>query len=151
MASVERRLTREDKPELVACHEHPVTLGQATALYVLATLVLTWPTITGLTSDIPWDLGDSLLNCWILGWDSDHLLRFFGGTKRFPALGVVARLARSLDAALGTIAWCASGHAAVGPWVLCGRIGRVRLAVARTGTANHGHPDARPRFVPVFL
>ncbi len=52
---------------------------QATVLYVLATLALTWPTITGLTRDIPWDLGDSLLNCWILGWDSDHLLRFLRG------------------------------------------------------------------------
>jgi len=33
----------------------------------------------GLTRDIPWDLGDSLLNAWILAWDADHLLRFFSG------------------------------------------------------------------------
>jgi hypothetical protein len=33
----------------------------------------------GLTRDIPWDLGDSLLNAWILAWDADHLLRFLGG------------------------------------------------------------------------
>ena len=33
----------------------------------------------GLARDIPWDLGDSLLNCWILAWDADHLTRFFSG------------------------------------------------------------------------
>ena len=32
-----------------------------------------------MTRDIPWDLGDSLLNAWILAWDADHLLRFLGG------------------------------------------------------------------------
>ncbi len=33
----------------------------------------------GLTRDIPWDLGDPLLNAWILAWDADRLLRFLGG------------------------------------------------------------------------
>jgi hypothetical protein len=51
----------------------------ATALYVAATVALTWPAVTGLTQNIPWDLGDSLLNCWILGWDASHLVRFLGG------------------------------------------------------------------------
>jgi hypothetical protein len=32
-----------------------------------------------LTRDIPWDLGDSLLNAWILAWDSERLLKFLGG------------------------------------------------------------------------
>lgn len=51
----------------------------AAAWYVAATLLLTWPTVAGLTRDIPWDLGDSLLNTWILGWNADHLLRLFSG------------------------------------------------------------------------
>ncbi len=51
----------------------------ATAWYVAATIVVTWPTAAGLARDIPWDLGDSLMVCWILGWDADHLLRFLGG------------------------------------------------------------------------
>jgi hypothetical protein len=51
----------------------------AAALYLLLSIVFTWPLATGLTRDIPWDLGDSLLNCWILGWDADHLTRFFSG------------------------------------------------------------------------
>ncbi|HTL02686.1 MAG TPA: hypothetical protein VL243_10675, partial [Vicinamibacterales bacterium] len=51
----------------------------AAALYLLIALAFTWPLVLGLASDIPWDLGDSLLNCWILGWDADHLARFFSG------------------------------------------------------------------------
>jgi hypothetical protein len=39
----------------------------------------TWPLALGLTRDIPWDLGDSLLNAWILAWDADRLLRALGG------------------------------------------------------------------------
>jgi len=35
--------------------------------------------VLGLARDIPWDLGDSLLNAWILAWDADHLLRFAAG------------------------------------------------------------------------
>ena len=42
-------------------------------------IVFTWPLAAGLTRDIPWDLGDSLLNAWILAWDADHLLRFLSG------------------------------------------------------------------------
>lgn len=52
---------------------------RATAWYTLLTLAMTWPLVTGLASDIPWDLGDSLLNCWILGWNADHVLRALGG------------------------------------------------------------------------
>jgi hypothetical protein len=51
----------------------------ATAWYLAATIILTWPTAAGLARDIPWDLGDSLMVCWILGWDADHVLRFLGG------------------------------------------------------------------------
>ena len=42
-------------------------------------VIFTWPLSLGLTRDIPWDLGDSLLNAWILAWDADHLLRFLSG------------------------------------------------------------------------
>jgi hypothetical protein len=57
----------------------PLTPVRATAAYFLVALIFTWPLALGLTRDIPWDLGDSLLNLWILGWDADHLLRFFSG------------------------------------------------------------------------
>ena len=48
-------------------------------MYLAVALVFTWPLAAGLTRDIPWDLGDSLLNAWILAWDADHLLRFLSG------------------------------------------------------------------------
>ncbi|MCU0256398.1 MAG: hypothetical protein MUF60_06625 [Vicinamibacterales bacterium] len=57
----------------------PRTGWRATAWYALVTVAMTWPLATGLTRDIPWDLGDSLLNCWILGWNAERLLRLLGG------------------------------------------------------------------------
>ncbi len=58
---------------------NPSSALTATAWFAAVTVVMTWPLVRGLARDIPWDLGDSLLNCWILGWDADHLLRFLTG------------------------------------------------------------------------
>jgi hypothetical protein len=49
------------------------------ALYTAAAIALTWPLSAGLARDIPRDLGDSVLNAWILQWGADHWLRFLGG------------------------------------------------------------------------
>ncbi len=51
----------------------------ATLTYAALAVALTWPLARGLTRDVPSDLGDPLLNCWILAWDADHLLRALGG------------------------------------------------------------------------
>ena len=51
----------------------------AAAWYLAAALVFTWPLAAGLTRDIPWDLGDSLLNAWILAWDAERMLRVLSG------------------------------------------------------------------------
>jgi hypothetical protein len=56
-----------------------LTARTAAACYFLVAIVFTWPLVLGPGRDIPWDLGDSLLNCWILGWDADHLVRFLSG------------------------------------------------------------------------
>lgn len=48
-------------------------------MYLGVALVFTWPLVAGLTRDVPWDLGDSLLNAWILAWDADRISRFVGG------------------------------------------------------------------------
>jgi len=48
-------------------------------LYSLLALVLTWPLAIGLGSDVPGDLGDSLLNMWILGWGAEHVPRLLTG------------------------------------------------------------------------
>jgi len=51
----------------------------ATVLYGAVAVAFTWPLALGLARDIPSDLGDPLLNAWILAWDADRLLRFFSG------------------------------------------------------------------------
>lgn len=55
------------------------TAWTATALYLGIALVFTWPLALGLTRDVPWDMGDPVLNIWILGWSTDHLLRLLTG------------------------------------------------------------------------
>lgn len=57
----------------------PRTAWRALAWYALITVLMTWPLVPGLTRDIPWDLGDSLLNCWILAWNGERFLRLLGG------------------------------------------------------------------------
>ena len=51
----------------------------AAGAYLLLTLVLTWPLARGLARDLPADLGDPVLNSWILAWDAEHLLRALSG------------------------------------------------------------------------
>jgi hypothetical protein len=56
-----------------------VKKGLPFALYVLLTLVMTWPLLPGIARDVPGDLGDALLNLWILGWDAEYLPRVATG------------------------------------------------------------------------
>jgi hypothetical protein len=51
----------------------------AAAGYLALTIALTWPLARGLARDVPSDLGDPLLNCWIMSRDADHLLQAAGG------------------------------------------------------------------------
>jgi hypothetical protein len=68
----------------------------ALAAYTVIALAGTWPLVRGLGRDVAWDLGDSLLNMWVLAWDSEQLLRilrgdlsrlseFFAGNIFYPA------------------------------------------------------------------
>ncbi len=40
---------------------------------------MTWPLILGISGDVPGDLGDSLLNMWILAWGAEHVPRLLTG------------------------------------------------------------------------
>lgn len=51
----------------------------ALAAYTVITLVMTWPLARGIARDVPWDLGDSILNIWILAWDGQQLRAILGG------------------------------------------------------------------------
>lgn len=55
---------------------HPVG---ATLAYTLLVLAWSWPLATGITRDVPWDLGDPLLNCWILAWHFHQAGRLLRG------------------------------------------------------------------------
>ena len=51
----------------------------AAALYLTATLAMTWPLMLDLGGSLPGDLGDPLLNCYILSWGEKHLVAFLAG------------------------------------------------------------------------
>jgi hypothetical protein len=48
-------------------------------LYLIVTVAVTWPLARGLARDVAWDLGDSILNIWILSWDVDQIRRLLAG------------------------------------------------------------------------
>ena len=52
---------------------------QVSLAYLVITLVMTWPLASGIGRDVPGDLGDSLLNMWILGWGAEHVPRLLTG------------------------------------------------------------------------
>lgn len=51
----------------------------ATAFYLAATLAMTWPLLLDLQGSLPGDLGDPVLNCYILSWGEKHLVAFLAG------------------------------------------------------------------------
>jgi hypothetical protein len=57
----------------------PTHPAGAALSYVLVTAAFTWPLVTGLTHLVPWDLGDPLLNDWILAWHYHQAGRLLSG------------------------------------------------------------------------
>jgi len=51
----------------------------ASLIFSALSVALTWPLILGLGRDVPGDLGDSLLNMWILAWGAEHVPLLFTG------------------------------------------------------------------------
>jgi hypothetical protein len=54
-------------------------IWRAVGAYTAIALVVTWPLARGLGRDVAWDLGDSLLNMWILAWDGEQMLAILRG------------------------------------------------------------------------
>ena len=48
--------------------------------FVLLSLWVTWPLVLHIDEALPGDLGDPLLNTWILGWDADRLRHGLAGS-----------------------------------------------------------------------
>jgi len=53
--------------------------AHAFAIYLLLSIATTWPLARGLARDVAWDLGDPLLNIWILTWDVEQIQRLLTG------------------------------------------------------------------------
>jgi hypothetical protein len=51
----------------------------ATFLYLVATCVMTWPLIRVMHREVASDMGDPVLNCWILLWTGGQVLAFLSG------------------------------------------------------------------------
>jgi uncharacterized membrane protein len=65
----------------------PARLREACAViggFVALTLAMTYPVVTHMTTALPNDLGDPLLNAWILAWDSDRMLHGLRGLWQAP-------------------------------------------------------------------
>jgi len=56
-----------------------ISAPSAALAYGVLSVALTWPLVLGLGRDVPGDLGDSLLNMWILAWDAEHVPRLLVG------------------------------------------------------------------------
>jgi hypothetical protein len=57
----------------------PRSAAVAAAWFVVLAVIFTWPVAARPGHVVPGDHGDPLLNCWILAWNADHLLRALGG------------------------------------------------------------------------
>ena len=65
----------------------------AAVVYFLLTVALTWPLILHPASSVPNDLGDPLLNTWILAWDARVLpltSTWWNGPQFYPVPGTMA-------------------------------------------------------------
>ncbi|MGD9903571.1 MAG: hypothetical protein AB7U83_08875 [Vicinamibacterales bacterium] len=71
---------------IAALQRRGVQTTAAVAAYTALTVVMTWPIAAGLSRDVPADLGDSLLNMWILAWVAEGVLAIAGGQMTFADL-----------------------------------------------------------------
>ena len=55
----------------------------AAIAFVAITVLMTWPIARGIAHDVPADLGDSLLNMWIMAWDAEAFVAMASGTMSF--------------------------------------------------------------------
>jgi hypothetical protein len=65
----------------------------ASAFYVALTMVLTWPLATKLSTVLPHDLGDPVLNAWIIWWNAHALPlteRWWNAPIFWPSSGALA-------------------------------------------------------------
>ena len=64
---------REDREDRKDKNGFAASATFAFIVYVVLTLVLTWPLARGLAHDVPSDFGDPLFTMWAMAWDATHL------------------------------------------------------------------------------
>jgi hypothetical protein len=67
-------------------NENVVDIALAVAGFAALAVVMTWPLAAHATRALPGDLGDPLLNAWILGWDAQRLAHGLAGFWDAPIL-----------------------------------------------------------------
>jgi hypothetical protein len=73
----------------------------------LLAIIATWPLARQLGTVIPGDLGDPLLNAWILGWDADRLKHGLQGLWDAPIFYPYVRTLAFSEHLLGIAIWTA--------------------------------------------
>src|SRR2546423_451663 len=68
-------MERKDRKDREAKPSFAISASFAFFLYVVVTIVMTWPLAAGLAHDVPGDFGDPLFTSWVLAWDATHLGR----------------------------------------------------------------------------
>jgi hypothetical protein len=53
--------------------------SRALGAYLAIAVAATWPLVRGPGRDVAWDLGDSILNMWIVAWDCEQLKAIVSG------------------------------------------------------------------------
>jgi hypothetical protein len=94
------------------------TILLAAAIYLVLTLILTWPLVVHLGSVVPNDLGDPLLNTWLLAWNARALpltTHWWNAPQFFPVQGAMAFSEHLLGlSAIATPLIVLTGNALVG-------------------------------------
>jgi hypothetical protein len=73
-------------PAVTALARPGVQTTAAAVAYLVITAVMTWPIGASLAHTVPADLGDSLLNMWIMAWAGDGLVAAVTGQMSFADL-----------------------------------------------------------------
>src|SRR3989442_8890959 len=137
-------------------NENVVDIALAVAGFAALAVVMTWPLAAHATRTLPGDLGDPLLNAWILGWDAQRLAHGLAGFWDAPILYPARHALAYSEHLFGVALFVAPIYWATANAVLAYNvafIGSYVLAGTGISVVPHylcGPPDATHLAGPVF-